>query len=473
MSEASGGIVLATINAKWIHPSLALRVLKANLGALEERCAIMEFALRQPLREKTEPILAARPRILGLSVSIWNHAATLELLKELRETWDKENARPVVVLGGCEVSHLAADARVFQYADFCIKGEGEDAFRELCEKIMLNGNEGCAFDAGCAFRQADISAIKSGYGLYSLEDLRKKLTYVEASRGCPFSCAFCQSAGGKTREFPLEPFLEEMRALVGNEARTFKFLDRSFNVNAPRAKCIMEFFLAQLEQRAQRETAPPFTVHFEMVPFLFSRELIETIARFPLGSLRLEIGIQTLNPEVSALIGRPAQPECELETLRALRRETSAIIHADLIAGLPGEDMDSFAKGFDMLWDALCSPASLEPRAPVEVQLGILKILPGAPIARRVADFGMRFRPEPPYEITQTAALRVRDLDKIKNFARFWEIIVNRGLADIGASPVFEKFMALSDSLLARFGRNWGIDKAHLLEALRDLGFGK
>ncbi|MCL2139684.1 MAG: cobalamin-dependent protein [Treponema sp.] len=116
-------ILLITINAKWIHPSLALRLLKANLGKLEEQCQIAEFALRQNLDEKTGPVLAARPKILGISVSIWNHAATLELLKELWKAWGNE--RPVIVLGGPEVSFLPPDEEIFKYADYCIRGEGE------------------------------------------------------------------------------------------------------------------------------------------------------------------------------------------------------------------------------------------------------------------------------------------------------------------------------------------------------------
>ncbi|MCL2193929.1 MAG: radical SAM protein [Treponema sp.] len=484
------GILLATINAKWIHPSLALRLLKANLGSLQEHCEIMEFALRQPLREKTEPILAARPRILGLSVSIWNLAATVELLKELRKAW--KGAWPFVVLGGPEVSHLPEGAEIFHYADCRVLGEGETAFRELCETVygakgadasgrfFSEAGERNILVANREFKQVNLDAVKTGYGLYTDEDLRKKLTYVEASRGCPYSCEFCLSAHDKrVREFPLEPFLEEMDALIQRGARTFKFLDRSFNLNIARARRTMEFFLNRLE-RARLSTAadnPPFTVHFEMVPFRFPPELMETVARFPPGSLRLEIGIQTLNTEVSALIGRPSDPMLEIEALRLLRQKTNAIIHADLIAGLPGENLASFGKGFDLLWEALSPPpGNLEPQTTepcpsgihpsVEVQLGILKLLPGAPIARHSAAFGMCYNPAPPYEVTETAAIPAHDLDRIKNFARFWELIVNRNLADPGPSPVFDRFMALADSLLARFGRNWGIPKADLVEAL-------
>jgi len=484
MSEPAGApwgsILLATINAKWIHPSLALRLLKANLGPLEDRCTIIEFALRQPLREKIDPILAAQSRILGFSVSIWNHTATLELLRELRKEWDGQPdcPRPVIVLGGPEVSYLPPEAEILGYADYCVRGEGEVAFRELCEAVFTEKE---AYDSArlrhLLSTDVGVSAIKSAYHLYSDEDVRKKLIYVEASRGCPFGCEFCLSAhtptrltGREVQEFPLEPFLAEMDDLIKRGTKTFKFLDRTFNLNIERAQRIMTFFLDKLAERTE-----PFVVHFEMVPSRFPPELIETLARFPPGTLRLEIGIQTLNPDVSARIGRPSNPDQELAALRLLREKTSAIIHADLIAGLPGEDLASFARGFDLLWAAISLPLAVSPpvnngaeAAPhTEIQLGILKLLPGAPIARHSAAFGMRYNPAPPYELLESAALPVRDLDRLKNFARFWELIVNRKLITFDASPVFDRFMALSDSLFARFGRSWGIDRNELQNSLK------
>ncbi|MDR1277311.1 MAG: radical SAM protein, partial [Treponema sp.] len=433
-------ILLVTINAKWIHPSLALRLLKANLGELTGSCTILEFALRQPLSEKIDPILAARPRILGFSVSIWNHRATLELLEALeKQQWSgTANTeinpppvfRPFIVLGGPEASFLPEDAPIFRYADFVIRGEGETAFQELCESLYAGEKPGKFIQTP----PLDPARIRSGYDLYTAEDLHRKLIYVESSRGCPFGCEFCLSAvkperepgpaeGGPTdptdkspansygevRYFPLEPFLNEMETLIQKGVRTFKFLDRTFNLDIDRARRIMEFFLERI--------SPSQNVHFEMVPSRFPPELVETLSRFPPGTLRLEIGIQTLNPQTARLIRRPGDPAAEMKALELIRRETAAIIHADLIAGLPGEDLASFGAGFDRLWQALSVPS----RSGVEIQVGILKRLPGAPITRHDKPCGMVYAPGPPYEVQATAVLPAAGLDRIKNFARFWE----------------------------------------------------
>ncbi|MDR1445533.1 MAG: B12-binding domain-containing radical SAM protein [Treponema sp.] len=491
-------IVLASINAKWIHPSLALRLLKANLGELEEHCEILEFALRQSPDERLAAILAARPRILGLSVSIWNHRPTLELLKALEAgagARPDSSVLPLVVLGGPEVSFLPEDAEIFRHAGYVIRGEGEQVFPVLCGDILAGKKPAEKFIHA---EPADITSplFDPAYRLYTDKDLKHKLCYVESSRGCPFGCRFCLSPAesrGKVREFPLEPFLANMESLLRRGVKTFKFLDRSFNVNIARAVSIIEFFLKHTDEFSE--------IHFEMTPSLFPRELVEAMSRFPPGKLRLEIGIQTLNSNTAAIINRAGNTEEGLACLRMLRGKTGALIHADLIAALPGEDFSSFAAGFDRLWLALTA-GSLSATG-FEIQPGILKLLPGSSLARDNAQeaegslnaaqrlqiqpaslcsqgegthpYGMHFRAEAPYEAVSTAALSETELDAVKNFARFWELIVNRGpFPDLApllfppGKPVFYHFMELSRFLLARFGRNWGIDRKDLRNALED-----
>ena len=499
-------ILLTTINAKWTHPSLALRLLKANLGTLASQAEILEFALRQPLEEKVSAILAAKPLLLGLSVSIWNHKASIELLEALEQNWSwgQGMGKPIVVLGGPEVSHLPPETEIFRYANYVIRGEGEESFRLLCETVFSESKENEMFNTEAFFindgkATVDINKISSAYHLYTDEDISRKLIYVEASRGCPFTCDFCQGGLTAMREFPLDTFLTEMdtliqrvntrsqdslvkRASAGSKLEVlkkpqmiFKFLDRTFNLNMNRAKRIMEFFLER----------PGTQVHFEMVPSRFPPELREVLCRFPPGSLRLELGIQTVNPEVKSRLRLSGDANKELETLAFLRDETNAIVHADLIAGLPGENYASFGAGFDSVWQVMSGASGISKaqgiaKNPFEIQLGILKCLNGTPIYRHTEAFGMRYSTEPPYEVIETSALSASGLDRIKNFARFWELIVNRNpfpdLTPLIVPPgekAFNRFMGISDTLLAKFGKNWGIAKSELRLVLESILNGK
>jgi len=477
-------IALVTINAKWIHPSLGLRLLQANLAELEARSHLYEFATRQEPSVWTETLLAAKPCIIAFSVSIWNHTATLSLLKTLEVRWEQSSGtaqKPIIIMGGPEAANLPPDTELLTHADWLIRGEGELAFRDLCRELLAdagtdttiktirrlqttNTTEPNTMESASAkhgphvveAEELELVAIDPGYRLYTEEDLSRKLTYVEASRGCPFGCEFClSSTDRRVREFPMDRFLSNMETLIARGARSFKFLDRTFNLDAGRARAIMEFFLERL--------VPGMFVHFEMIPGRFPIELREMLIRFPPGSLRLEVGIQTFNPTVAALVGRTSKPETELETLRFLRDHTNAIVHADLIAGLPGEDFASFGRGFDLLWSA----------GPNEIQPGILKRLPGTPLTRHDQTYGMSYSEEPPYEVVSTSVLSKEELDRLKNFARFWELIVNRGHFSSfvdrvfpSDQSVFDRFMVLADSLRARFGRDWGIPRDELRNAM-------
>ena len=444
-------IVLAAINAKYIHPALGLRYLFANLGPLIPQARLLEFDLRKPTRDVATAILAHEPRIVGLGVHIWNTRLVAEVITLLKA--DRPDL--VIVLGGPEVSFDAADHETCRQADYIITGEADLEFSDLCSAI-LGGSRPASRIIPAA--PVELETLALPYPLYTADDLAHRLTYVETSRGCPYACEYCISARDVAlRYFPLPRVFEAFDDLLQRGARRFKFVDRTFNVDIPRAITILEFFLERMQ--------PGLFVHFEMVPERFPEELRQVIRRFPDGSLQFEIGIQTFNTDVAARIKRTMDAPRIEENLRFLRNDTHAHIHADLIAGLPGESMDSFAAGFDRL-------LALQPH---EIQVGILKRLRGAPIARHDAEWSMEYDTEPPYEILGNRLIARNDMDRLRHFARFWEVIANRGDFACAAPMIwreqpsaFHAFMELSDWLFARFGRHFGIPLEELSEAIFD-----
>ena len=184
----------------------------------------------------------------------------------------------------------------------------------------------------------DFAQLALPYDLYTDEDVAHRVIYVEASRGCPFECEFCLSSlDVPVRNAPLDRFLAAMESLLDRGVQQFKFVDRTFNLNLKTSTSILQFFWERYR--------PGLFVHFEMIPDRLPASLREIITKFPPGALQFEVGIQTFNERVAALISRRQDNAKAEENLRWLRAETGVHVHADLIVGLPGEDLESFAGG--------------------------------------------------------------------------------------------------------------------------------
>ena len=397
-------IVLSTLNAKYLHASFGLRCLMANLGELRSRAKILEFDINQRPLEIAEALLEAAPKILGLGVYVWNAGPTLELLGILRRL------RPdlKIVLGGPEVSYEWDQQPIIGLADHVITGEADLAFASLCQNL-LSGTDPRPPKL-IASPVPDVAALASPYELYDARDLEHRVVYVEASRGCPFTCEFCLSSLEiPVRQFPLDDFLAAMQRLHDRGLRRFKFVDRTFNLNLATSRRILEFFLERL--------SPELFVHFEMIPDRLPAELRELIARFPAGTLQFEVGIQTFDRQVEARISRRQNHDRLAENFQWLRQHSGVHLHADLIVGLPGETLESFGQGFDRLIGL----------GPQEIQVGILKRLRGTPIIRHDTEWQMVYNPHPPYEVLSTRTLDFATLARLRRFAKFWDLFGNSG----------------------------------------------
>ena len=396
-------IVLTTLNAKYIHASFGLRYLLANLGELQARACLVEFDINQRPIDIAEVLLARNPKIIGFGVYIWNVTPTTEVVAAIKRV------RPHVkiVLGGPEVGYEVESQPIVHLADYVITGEADLTFAEVCQKVLSDAPPS---EKVIAAPLPDFSQLVLPYDLYDDRDVAHRIIYVEASRGCPFTCEFCLSSLDiPVRQAPLTPLLAHLDRLRSRGVRQFKFVDRTFNLNINISKAILEFFLDGYQ--------PGQFFHFEMVPDRLPEALREIVVRFPPGPLQFEVGIQTFNEEVGRLIKRRQNYQRLEENLRFLRQETGVHIHADLIAGLPGESVESFAEGFDRL-------IALGPQ---EIQVGILKRLRGTPIVRHDSEWEMVYNPQPPYEILQNKCIDFGTMQKLRRFARYWDLIANSG----------------------------------------------
>ncbi len=439
MNGSDTPILLTTINARYRHTAFGLRWLLANLGDLAPRARLLEFQLTDTPRDMAEIILSHRPRLVGIGVHIWNAEACGRLVALLKTIAPEV----ILVLGGPEVSHESGEQEMVRLADHVIRGEGEILFRRLCRAILADDSPS---EKIIGPEPPDLSHLRLPYDLYDDRDIAQRVIYVEASRGCPFKCAFCLSALDRTaRPFPLPAFLAAMDRLLERGVRQFKFVDRTFNLHLETASAILNFFL-------QRQR-PDLFLHFEMIPDRLPQPLKKIIAAFPPGMLQFEIGLQTFQPEVQARIDRRQDGAASEENIRWLLRETGVHLHTDLIIGLPGEDMDQFGRGFDRLLNLGCQ----------EIQVGILKRLRGAPINALTGEYGMVYNPQPPYDLLYNDRIDFQTLCRLKRFARFWDLIGNSGrfkrVIDLirAVGHPFRDFLTLSDWLYATAGRTHGI----------------
>lgn len=436
-------LILTTFNARYAHTAFGLRYLMANLGALRERAELLEFDLSVQPRIAVEKMIAHNPRVIGIGCYIWN----IELCTKVAALLKGVRPDISIVLGGPEVSHETEGQEIFQYADHIICGEGETEFPKLCN--FLINHKGTKDSKNTTFpgriilaEPVDVSQIELPYELYTDEDIKHRAIYVEASRGCPFRCEYCMSSiAPEVRYFPKEQILAAFDRLLARGVLIFKFVDRTFNIDMDYALDVLHFFMSRYK--------PGMMLHFEIIPDRLPAELLLAVAQCPPGMLQFEIGIQTFNEEVAHRIQRPLNIERIETNMRNLRNETEVHIHSDLIAGLPGEDLQSFEAGFNRL-------LALDPQ---EIQLGILKRLRGAPIAKHTEEWQMIYSPHAPYEILQTSLISFEEMQRVQRFARYWNLTVNNGnfihtapLIWHGTPSAFAAFMKWSDWLYAQTG---------------------
>jgi radical SAM superfamily enzyme YgiQ (UPF0313 family) len=433
-------ILLVGLNARWSHSALGLRCLIANLGDLQPRARLLELTVNHRATDVVEQILGHDPILVGIAVYIWNVSLCTEVVSHLKQV------RPdlPVVLGGPEVSFANDPPPLVELADWTIGGEAEHAFCRLCTQVLDGHPPAPGFiSAG----PPDLASVELPYQLYSSEDIAHRKIYVEASRGCPYGCELCLSSlDPRVRKVPQARLMDAVIRLWDRGVRHFKLVDRALHLAI--APELLELLLDRYE--------PGTFIHFELVPDHLPARLLEILARFPAGAIQLEAGIQTFSSTVAERIGRHLDLDrCE-QNLRHLIEKTGIYIHADLIFGLPGESLDSFAAGFDRL-------ISLNPH---EIQVDSLKRLRGTTLPRHDREWSMVYSASPPYQVLQTSTIDFPTMQRLQRFGRYLDLIYNSGAlpgtarlvldSQAPGSP-FERFLDLADWLYSATGQTHAI----------------
>ena len=402
-------VVLCQINSQYIHSALAPWCLAAAVtarSALPHLLRVEDANINQPIEEVADRLCAGAPDLIGLSCYIWNAAYLRQLLPLLR----RRLPSVILVAGGPQASFDCADFwEKNPEFDHLLAGEGEISFPLLLDALAGTGEVDAV--PGLVRKTVDglhqnppappATALDDPYTAAYFSALRGRIAYLEASRGCPFHCAFCLSGReDRLRQFPLDQTLDRALRLANSDCRTIKFVDRTFNADRRRA---IGIWSALIKLRCQGRIPPGVCFHFEVGADLFDEESLSLLAGAPAGLFQFETGLQSFHPRALAAVARTADNDRLCANLIALRGAGNIHLHLDLIAGLPYEDAASFAAGFDRAF-AL---------GPHQLQLGFLKLLRGSPLWQQADALGLQFEPAPPYEVTATRWLSPSDLARL------------------------------------------------------------
>ncbi len=423
MIDAGMKLLLATLHSRYSHSSLALPSLAAACSGIAGlSCVIREWTIHEHHDRLLRGLVAEEADLYGFSCYIWNLEQTLRLVDDLKQILPQA----VIVLGGPEVSFGTFQLMSAHLAIDCVvRGEGEESFRELaglvvaCRGLPPDELLGKVSGITCR-REGEIIATSDRPPIScpelfpspfaaGLVDLTKPLVYVETSRGCPFSCAFCLSSLDRSvRSHGEQRIREDLSFLMEREVATIKLVDRTFNYDPQRATEIWEFIL-----RHNRSSM----FHFEIAAELLTDDHFRLLGAVPQGIFRFEMGVQSGDAETLQRVGRKSDPEKLLAAVRRVRRETGVVVHLDLVAGLPGEGYDGFLRSLELLLAI----------GPHHIQVEPLKVLKGVPMRRIAAEEGYRYAAAPPYKILSTPWLSYEEICRIEDLSRLLDLIHNSG----------------------------------------------
>lgn len=449
-------IVLAAINAKYIHSNLAVYSLRAYAQQYKDEIQIAEYTINQQIDDILMDLYKKKPDVLCFSCYIWNLSYVEELIRELGKIFPSV---PIWV-GGPEVSYDTKDVlERLPEVTGVIFGEGEKTFLEVVEyyhgkDVKLSEIKGIAYrgEEGQFLQNSwrevmDLSEVPFVY--HDMADFKNKIIYYESSRGCPFSCSYCLSSIDKCLRFrKLELVEKELQFFIDEKVPQVKFVDRTFNCNHKHAIAIWKY----IKEHDKGIT----NFHFEVAADLLNEEELKLIESMRPGLIQLEIGVQSTNEQTIREIRRTMRFEEVARIVQRINQGENVHQHLDLIAGLPYEDMESFQKSFHDVYRL----------HPEQLQLGFLKVLKGSYMESQKERYGLVYKSRPPYEVLYTKWLSYEEMMQLKSVEEMVEVYYNSGQFSYCLRKLEEEY-ASPFVLYQGLGRYYENHELHLMSHSR------
>ena len=436
-------VIISCLNSKFVHASLSPWCLLAGVREFSKKpydVSVLESTINGDMESFSCEIIAENPKVVAFSCYIWNITKTLEVARLV-----KENLGCKIVLGGPEVAFRPKDVLLkYDFIDFVLSGEGEWTFPDFLDN--LDGELSSVL--GLTYRKdGEIITIPekeytdtppSPFIDEFFENLNGRISYIETTRGCPYRCAFCLSGRcSPLRFFDLKRVKDDIIRLATSGTQTVKFVDRTFNANEKRANEILTF----IKENYGKIIPKNVCFHFEIAADILRESTLEILSSMPKGVVQLEIGMQSFNEQVLKNINRKTDTKKLIANIKKLMSFNNMHIHIDLIAGLTGEDFESFRNSFNIGY-------SLKAHM---LQMGFLKLLYGADMRENSEKYPCTFNAEPPYEVTSTPCLSFDEIKTLKNCEDALDRLYNSGrflytleylIDEVGIAPfdVFNDF---------------------------------
>lgn len=431
--------LLVAVNAKYIHSNPAVYSLKRFAGEYTDAVEIAEYTINNRMEDILEDIYRRKPDVIGFSCYIWNIGMVEKLMGELHKLLPKLP----VFLGGPEVTYDADKLlRKYPYLTGIFIGEGEATFAQVVKYYVkknpasLEDIPGLMLRSGMTPERKPLNLTDVPFLYDDMSPFTNRIIYYETQRGCPFRCSYCLSSIDKTVRFrDIEVVKKELAFFLEKKVKQVKFVDRTFNCNHDHAMAVWQY----LYDHDNGVT----NFHFEIAGDILREDEIALVAKMRPGLVQFEIGVQSTNTDTLREIRRVMDIEKLKQVVAALKAAHNVHIHLDLIAGLPYEDYDSFARSFDDVY-------AMEPE---QLQLGFLKVLKGSYMAEMAESYGLVYTDYAPYEVLYTNWLSFTEICRLKRIEEMVEIYYNSGqfahslpvmIADLGQGA-FAFYEALAD----------------------------
>ncbi len=422
-------ILLTTLNTKYVHTNIALKYLYETVKMKD--VTLKEFTINEPIGKVLREIIRENADIIAFSVYLWNVEEVLKLSENIK----KINKNVKIILGGPEVTYQSEKILKENLAvDYVLIGEGEEEFPKLIEYIekvgstdFLEISEHVSYRTPTEIKIGKMAIVNDTNKIPRIanaivQNYDGRIVYIETVRGCPYNCSYCLSSTIKgIRQFEMERVKKELLILINAKVKLVKFVDRTFNYDKKRAMEIWKFII---ENNISTE------FHFEISAHLIDDEMLEFLSTVPKNTFRLEIGVQSTNPDTIKAINRNTNFEIIKKVTKQIMQFQNITTHLDLIAGLPYENYERFKESFNDVYNL----------RPTELQLGFLKLLSGCQITKEKELYQYEYTSYSPYEILSNQFITFEEIAKLKNVEEMVDVYYNSMRYKESLKYVEEKF---------------------------------